>query len=90
MKNIFIAMMAILLFTGCATTSEMEALENRVSALERSGSSSSNAAESAGAAADRASREASAAQSAAERALDAANEANERIQRMSETCCARK
>ncbi len=91
MKNIFFALIAILLFAGCATTAGIESLETRVGALESQISAANDAARAATAAAERASREAGAAQSAAERALDTANEANERVRRLAEAdCCAAK
>lgn len=92
MKKMIFAVLATLLFAGCASTGsdEMDALENRVAALERQVSGASDGAEEAGTAAARASRDAAAAQATAQRALDAANAANERAERMAETCCARK
>ena len=90
MKNLFLALTAAILFTGCASTSDFNAMKDRVTALEGQVASAANAANDASAAAQSASRNASAAQSAAERALNAANEANERAKRMAETCCARK
>ena len=45
MKNIFFALIAILLFTGCATTAGIESLETRVGALESQISAANDAAE---------------------------------------------
>ena len=90
MKNIVFALAAVFLFSGCVSQEALDALQNRVAALENQMSSASDAGSDAAAAAQAASREASAAKAAADRALDAANEANERVERMAETCCARK
>ena len=90
MKNILFALVAVFVFSGCASQSALDALANRVTALEGQVSSAADASSDAAAAAQAASREASAAKAAADRALDAANEANERAQRISETCCSRK
>ena len=90
MKNVFFALAALFLFTGCVSQEAFDALQNRVSALESQVASAGDAGSDAAAAAQAASREASAAKAAADRALDAANEANERAERMAETCCARK
>lgn len=92
MKKLFFALMATLLLAGCAATGtdRIDALENRVTALERQASGASDAAEQAATGAARASRDAAAAQATAQRALDAANAANERAERIAETCCARK
>jgi murein lipoprotein len=89
-NKLLIALLATLLFTGCATTDQLNALETRVSALESQSQGASDAAGQAAQAAERARREAAAAQTTAQRALDAANAANERAERMAETCCARK
>ncbi|MBX3706310.1 MAG: hypothetical protein KF911_06690 [Pseudomonadales bacterium] len=84
-KKVVIAMLATFVLAGCAsvTPERVDALESRLSALE-------NQVATATSTANRASQEASAAQTAAQRALDAANQANERVQRIAETCCARK
>jgi hypothetical protein len=87
-----IALIATFAFAGCASVSsdQVASIESRLSALESSVQAASSAADRAASAATRASQEASAAQSAAQRAMDAANQANERVQRISDTCCARK
>jgi cell division septum initiation protein DivIVA len=84
-KKVVIAMLATFAIAGCATVKpeRVDALESRVSALE-------NQVATATSTANRSSQEATAAQTAAQRALDAANQANERVQRIAETCCARK
>ena len=84
-KKVLIAMLATFVIAGCATVKpeRIDALESRVSALE-------NQVATATSTANRASQEATAAQSSAQKALDAANQANERVQRIAETCCARK
>jgi len=89
-KNVLFALAAVVMLSGCISQEAFDALQNRVSALEGQISSASDASSDAAAAAQSASREASAAKAAADRALDAANEANERVERIAETCCARK
>jgi outer membrane murein-binding lipoprotein Lpp len=89
-KNVLFALAAVILFAGCVSQETIDALTNRVAALESQVAGASDGAGDASAAAQAASREAAAAKAAADRALDAANEANERAERMAETCCARK
>ena len=89
-KNVLFALATVFLFAGCVSQETIDALQNRVAALESQVSSASDASSDAASAAQAASREASAAKAAADRALDAANEANERAERMAETCCSRK
>jgi hypothetical protein len=91
-KKLFLVIFATILVAGCSTvtTEQFNALENRVSAVERQAGSASDAASNAASAAASASQDAATAQATAERALDAANAANERAERMAETCCARK
>ena len=80
----------VALATGCVSTSQFEALENRVATLERQGGSANDAASQAQSDAANAARNVSTAQQTADRALQAAQEANERVDRISNTCCARK
>jgi outer membrane murein-binding lipoprotein Lpp len=84
-NKVVIAILATFVVAGCATVKpeRIDAIESRLSSLE-------NQVATATSTANRASQEASAAQTAAQRALDAANQANERVQRIAETCCARK
>jgi hypothetical protein len=91
-KKTVLALIATFAFAGCAavSTERVEGMESRLSALETQVQAASSAADRAASAATRASQEASAAQSAAQRATDAANQANERVQRIADTCCARK
>jgi outer membrane murein-binding lipoprotein Lpp len=89
-KKLFFVLMTTFLFAGCASTDLIDALETRVTALERQVGGASDSAAEASTAAARASRDAAAAQATAQRALDAANAANERAERMAETCCSRK
>lgn len=90
LKNVLFAFTVAVLFSGCVSTEQFNALEARVTALEGQVSSASDSAGDAAAAAQQAARDASAAKSTAERAMDAANEANERAQRVADTCCSRK
>jgi hypothetical protein len=90
LKNVLLAFAITALFAGCATTSEFNALEARVTALEGQVSSAADSASDAGSAAAQAGRDAASAKATAERALDAANEANERAERVADTCCSRK
>ena len=92
MKKLLVVLFATIAVSGCSTitTEQFNALENRVSALERQVGAAADSASDASSAAASAARDAAAAQATAERALDAANAANERAERMAETCCARK
>lgn len=90
LKNVLLAFAVTALFAGCATTSQHEALQARVTALETQVSSASDSASDAAAAAQQAGRDANAAKATADRAMDAATEANERAERVADTCCSRK
>ena len=90
LKTVLFAFGVAVLFSGCVSTEQFNALEARVAALEGQVGNASDSASDAASAAQQASRDAASAKATAERALDAANEANERAERISETCCSRK
>jgi murein lipoprotein len=70
------------LATGCASTSDLEALDSRVSSLEGKVSSASADAASAKAAAAEAAAKAAAAEAAANRAAQYAQDTNSKLDRM--------
>ena len=78
------------LTTGCVSTSQFEALETRVATAEKQASDALDLARQAQSDAANAARNVGTAQQTADRAMQAAEEAGERVNRISNTCCARK
>jgi hypothetical protein len=86
MKILLPVLVALMFVSGCTasvTKEQFDALQDRVSNVER------QATDAAGAA-SRAASDASAAKAAADRASSSAKDANEKADRIAGTCCGRK
>jgi outer membrane lipoprotein SlyB len=90
MKMSLLVVAALFALTGCATNDalkkDVDSLNARIAAVEKTSNDAMSAARDAQAQA----AQAAGAKAAADSAMAAAQEANERAKRISETCCTRK